>query len=165
MLIPARRCERCRHLIEIKQPDGAKETAVYYCEGFPDGIPDEIAFGDNEHSKPLPNQGNDTVYERSDRILRVLNIEKGEGGWWSVLVDEKDAYRDYSVKGDETWVDAEASKSFNSKDHRVFAEQLGKFTPHVRILNNPITVEKLNEKDIKEAYRKMPMPPRKGGVV
>jgi hypothetical protein len=33
------------------------------CTAFPDGIPDEILSGENDHSKPLPNQGNDIVFE------------------------------------------------------------------------------------------------------
>lgn len=32
------------------------------CKAFPDGIPDEILLT-NKHSKPLPNQGNDIVFE------------------------------------------------------------------------------------------------------
>jgi hypothetical protein len=33
------------------------------CLAFPDGIPDEILTGGNDHSKPLPGQDNDIVYE------------------------------------------------------------------------------------------------------
>ncbi len=33
------------------------------CQAFPDGIPDEILSGNNDHSKPLPEQGNDIVFE------------------------------------------------------------------------------------------------------
>ena len=33
------------------------------CDAFPDGIPDEITSGENEHSKPLPGQGNDIMFE------------------------------------------------------------------------------------------------------
>lgn len=36
------------------------------CDAFPDGIPDEITSGFNEHSEPLPNQGNDIVFEQED---------------------------------------------------------------------------------------------------
>ncbi len=38
------------------------------CAAFPNGIPDEILFGDNEHLEPLPNQGNDFIYKK-DRTL------------------------------------------------------------------------------------------------
>lgn len=33
------------------------------CDAFPDGIPDEITSGENEHSKPLPEQDNKIVFE------------------------------------------------------------------------------------------------------
>ncbi len=32
------------------------------CAAFGDDIPDIITSGENEHSEPLPNQGNDIVY-------------------------------------------------------------------------------------------------------
>lgn len=33
------------------------------CKAFPDGIPDIILSGKNDHSKPLPKQGNNIVFE------------------------------------------------------------------------------------------------------
>lgn len=33
------------------------------CNAFPNGIPDEITSGENEHLKPLPDQENDIVFE------------------------------------------------------------------------------------------------------
>lgn len=33
------------------------------CKAFPDGIPDEITSGLNQHSKPLPEQENNIVFE------------------------------------------------------------------------------------------------------
>jgi len=33
------------------------------CSAFPEGIPDEILIKDNDHSKPLPDQDNDIVFE------------------------------------------------------------------------------------------------------
>ena len=39
------------------------------CDAFPNEIPDEISGGDNDHSKPLPNQGNNIVFQ-------AKNIEK-----------------------------------------------------------------------------------------
>lgn len=34
------------------------------CTAFPDGIPDEILSGENDHTKPLPDQKNDIVFEQ-----------------------------------------------------------------------------------------------------
>jgi hypothetical protein len=33
------------------------------CQAFPKGIPDEIMQGENDHTTPLPDQGNDIVFE------------------------------------------------------------------------------------------------------
>jgi len=33
-----------------------------YCLAFPDGIPMEILGGDNDHSKPLADQGNELIF-------------------------------------------------------------------------------------------------------
>ncbi len=33
------------------------------CLAFPDGIPQEILTGTGNHEKPLPNQGNNFVFE------------------------------------------------------------------------------------------------------
>jgi len=46
-------CSSCKH---FDRADGN-------CTAFPDGIPDEILSGENNHSKPLPEQGNDIVFE------------------------------------------------------------------------------------------------------
>ena len=36
------------------------------CNAFPDGIPNEITSGENEHLKPLPEQDNDIVFESTE---------------------------------------------------------------------------------------------------
>ena len=46
-------CIRCKHF--------NFETSM--CTAFPDEIPDEIIMGDNDHSKPLPDQENNIVFE------------------------------------------------------------------------------------------------------
>jgi hypothetical protein len=33
------------------------------CKAFPDGIPDEITSGENEHEKLIPEQDNNIVFE------------------------------------------------------------------------------------------------------
>ena len=52
MTIPIIPCFYCIHLDE-------KE---WVCSAFPNGIPEEILTGENDHTKPLPDQENDIVY-------------------------------------------------------------------------------------------------------
>ena len=49
-------CFKCKHFREFQGG----------CNAFPEGIPDEITSGENEHSKPLEGQGNDIVFEPID---------------------------------------------------------------------------------------------------
>jgi hypothetical protein len=51
----------CVHFTGVKMHN---KDHVDYCKAFPDGIPDDIAYGDNLHEKPLQDQGNDIVYEK-----------------------------------------------------------------------------------------------------
>lgn len=44
----------CRHFRGVAQPDGTEMTERVVCKAFPDGIPDEIAYGSNPHTKPFP---------------------------------------------------------------------------------------------------------------
>lgn len=49
-------CFKCKHFREI---EGG-------CNAFPEGIPEEITSGDNEHSKTLESQGNSIVFEKKE---------------------------------------------------------------------------------------------------
>jgi hypothetical protein len=50
-------CFKCKHF----------DALLGGCEAFRDDIPDEILSGENDHSKPLPDQGNDIVFEPIDK--------------------------------------------------------------------------------------------------
>ena len=52
-------CEDCVH--QITDKPGA------ICEAFPEGIPDEILTGINDHSKPLEEQKNELVFTPQKR--------------------------------------------------------------------------------------------------
>jgi len=54
----------CKHFKGVKQPDGTERTEVNYCDAFPNGIPRDIAYGNNDHLKPTKKQKNDIVYEK-----------------------------------------------------------------------------------------------------
>jgi len=58
---------KCKYFIGVKQDKDKKGrwseiTERNVCEAFPDRIPNEIAYGDNEHLKPLPGQKNEIIY-------------------------------------------------------------------------------------------------------
>ena len=55
---------KCKHYIGVIQPDGTEMTETNSCKAFPKGIPSEIAYGNNRHTKPLSDQGNDIIFEK-----------------------------------------------------------------------------------------------------
>ena len=57
---------KCKHFQGVGGPDDTEVGEYVYCKAFPDGIPGEIAYGNNKHEKPLPGQGNEIVYERKE---------------------------------------------------------------------------------------------------
>jgi hypothetical protein len=59
MQIPVPICNNCKHF-NIKK---------WNCKAFINGIPFEILNGENDHSKPLPEQENDIVFEPVDNRL------------------------------------------------------------------------------------------------
>jgi len=48
---------RCVHFVGAYQPDGTEETETVNCRAFPEGIPFEIAYGDNDHTTPYEGDG------------------------------------------------------------------------------------------------------------
>jgi hypothetical protein len=55
---------KCKHYLGIIQPDGTELTERNACKAFPDGIPYEIAYGDNKHEIMIEGQERDYVFER-----------------------------------------------------------------------------------------------------
>lgn len=58
-------CFKCKH---FRRFEGG-------CDAFPDGIPDEITIGGNNHLKPLPNQDNKIVFEL-DEDMDLVEIDE-----------------------------------------------------------------------------------------
>ena len=63
---PNRTKRRCKHFEGVKWiGDGdVSDAGVVNCKAFPEGIPYEIAYGDNKHLKKHPDQKNDIVFEK-----------------------------------------------------------------------------------------------------
>lgn len=51
-------CFECKH---FRRFEGG-------CDAFPDGIPDVITSGENEHSEPIPGQTNKIVFEPEENL-------------------------------------------------------------------------------------------------
>ena len=71
--LPEPRCftRRCRHYQGVTEvaPEGrldgrGEEDEVHFCSAFPSGIPDRIAYGDDEHLERDVEQFGDAVYEK-----------------------------------------------------------------------------------------------------
>lgn len=61
---PKCRKRMCMHYLGTIQPDGTELSECIACEAFPEGIPREIAYGDNDHTKPFPGD-NGIQYEKA----------------------------------------------------------------------------------------------------
>ena len=54
----------CMHFIGVDQPDETEMTETNACPAFPNGIPDEIAYGNNRHLRVSPGQTGTAIYEK-----------------------------------------------------------------------------------------------------
>jgi hypothetical protein len=60
------RCSKrnCIHYQGVEEfIEGDPLSQNHICDAFPNGIPEEISYGDNLHLKPLENQENEIVFE------------------------------------------------------------------------------------------------------
>ena len=57
---------QCKHFEGVVQPDGTEMTEKIVCEAFPDGIPEEIAYGTNPHTEPYVGDNGIQFEEESD---------------------------------------------------------------------------------------------------
>jgi hypothetical protein len=55
-------CDLCQHILIRRNTCGA----------FPQGIPEEILNKKNNHSKPLPGQGNDIVFGLKNNLMMPI---------------------------------------------------------------------------------------------
>ena len=53
----------CIHFIGVKQSDGTEETENIVCSAYPNGIPADIAYGDDLHLEVRPDQDNEIIFE------------------------------------------------------------------------------------------------------
>ena len=51
---PTCHARHCKHFLGVRYLGEFEDSEVVYCSAFPDGIPSEIAYGDNLHLTPFP---------------------------------------------------------------------------------------------------------------
>jgi len=58
---------KCVHFLGVKRQDPEEESTEFvYCKAFPDGIPADIAYGENDHTSPV--KGDHRIrYEKSSK--------------------------------------------------------------------------------------------------
>lgn len=67
-MIPPPNCylRRCKHYQGVKYlGENEADGEVPSCKAFPDGIPEEIAYGPNKHLEPVPGDKG-VVFEEAD---------------------------------------------------------------------------------------------------
>jgi len=58
---------KCVHFWGVYQPEGSEVAETVNCAAFPDGIPIDIAYGDDKHKKVHPLQTNKIVFKKEKR--------------------------------------------------------------------------------------------------
>ena len=59
---------KCKHYLGVKWYGDEESSENNICKAFPDGIPQEIAYGTNQHLTPLFGQTNEIVYEKEQPL-------------------------------------------------------------------------------------------------
>lgn len=66
MIEPKCHQRQCRHFEGAKSVSSTStDTVKVVCPAFPDGIPDDIAYGSNKHLKPYPGQRGFFIFEKA----------------------------------------------------------------------------------------------------
>jgi len=60
---------KCKHFLGVIQPDGTEMTETVNCKAYPNGIPPEIAYGNDKHLTIRADQNNNYVFEKENRVV------------------------------------------------------------------------------------------------
>jgi hypothetical protein len=55
----------CVHFLGVDQPDGTEMTERVICEAYPNGIPVEIAYGNDSHLELRGDEENPVAFEKN----------------------------------------------------------------------------------------------------
>jgi len=67
---------KCKYYIGVGGEGEGEENEVNICEAFPNGIPDEIAYGDNDHTKPFKGDNGIRYEKESEKENEKENIKE-----------------------------------------------------------------------------------------
>lgn len=67
LFAPTCKLRGCFYFKGAVQPDGTEKTEIIICEAFPQGIPNEIAYGENLHLHPVAGQVGTFVFKKEKR--------------------------------------------------------------------------------------------------
>ena len=56
---------KCKHNLRVIQPDGTEMIERNACDAYPEGIPNDIAYGNDLHLEVRPDQDNEIVFEKA----------------------------------------------------------------------------------------------------
>lgn len=66
LLTPNCYIRNCKYFQGAKRLGITEDTEVVYCDAYPQGIPSDIAYGDDLHLEVREDQDNNIVYEEAE---------------------------------------------------------------------------------------------------
>lgn len=67
MIRPPKCYERgCKHYLGVSQPKNTEKGEKPVCVAYPDGIPTDIAYGDDPHTEVRKDQDNKITFQKKD---------------------------------------------------------------------------------------------------
>jgi hypothetical protein len=80
-MLPACSCfnRLCKYYEGVEESNNLERSPKHICRAFPNGIPDEITAGRDEHSRPLARQLNNIVYEGASSYAEVEMFKSKRG--------------------------------------------------------------------------------------
>lgn len=58
---------KCKHYLGVNQPDGTEFDEFHYCDAYPNGIPERIAYEEEKHLTVQSDQESKIVYEKESQ--------------------------------------------------------------------------------------------------
>ena len=73
-----RGCKYYIGAVDVSEETGISDSIIYTCKAFPNGIPDEIAYGDNEHTSPYEGDNGIQYAKKTEDDIEDIESELKE---------------------------------------------------------------------------------------